>query len=380
MPLDVTIDHARLLAAINAAHSIAEKRTISGSASLNSILLDADPKKGLTVTATDMSLTSTEVLDVRLDTEVAKAGGLLVPARYLQAIVRSMPTGPIRLKEMDNHWAEITAKRSSFKIMGQAVRDFPDIPQLPKEKAFSKMATPLLLNLIEATLASISTDEARVNLNGLLFESTGKHCTAVSTDGHRLTKLKVELPGPKLDRGVILPRKGVLALQSLITRTKAGEVEIAVDAPGWMFARVGGLTLSIKLNNVVFPPYEQVIPKTCMREAVVLRDELVLMLKRSTVIAPEKTSTVRLTFSSKSKTLEITASNPDLGDVKDEIEMDSYSGGDLLAGYNAEYLLDALGVILTKQVRLSMQGELDPMAISPVDGPDFVGVVMPMRV
>jgi len=66
--------------------------------------------------------------------------------------------------------------------------------------------------------------------------------------------------------------------------------------------------------------------------------------------------------------------------VKDEMEMDLYSGGDILAGFNAEYLLDALAVILTKKVKLSMQGELDPLAIKPVDGPDFIGVVMPMRV
>jgi DNA polymerase III sliding clamp (beta) subunit (PCNA family) len=34
----------------------------------------------------------------------------------------------------------------------------------------------------------------------------------------------------------------------------------------------------------------------------------------------------------------------------------------------------------TKQVYMDFQGELDPCVLRPVDGPDYLGVVMPMRI
>ena len=381
MPMDVTIDHARLLAAVSAAASIAEKRSIAGSTSINGVLLDAT-RKGITVTATDMLLTSSELLGVRVDTEVTTEGGALVSARHLLDVVKTMPSGAIRLRSLENHWIEITARRSSFKLMGQAPSEFPEIPAAPKDKDFVKVPAAAITSQILATVASISTDEARVNLNGLLWESNGKRSVAVSTDGHRLTKIGLDLAGgPKLERGVIIPRKGVTAIQALLARSKATDVELGFGGnTAWLYVRVGGQTLTIKLNNVVFPPYEQVIPTKVLREAVVDREELTVMLKRACVMAPEKTATVRLAITAKTKTLDLTADNPDLGTVSDSVELVSYTGGDILAGYNAHYLIEALSVMLTKHVKLTMQGELDPLVLQPVDGPDFLAVVMPMRV
>ena len=381
MPMDVTIDHARLLAAVSAAASIAERKSVAGSTSINGVLLDAN-SKGITVTATDMMLTSSELLGVRVDTEVTSNGGALVSARHLLDIVRTMPSGALRLRSLENHWIEITARRSSFKLMGQAPSEFPEIPVAPKDKDFTKVPAASITSQILATIASISTDDARVNLAGLLWESNGKRSVAVSTDGHRLTKIGLDLAGgPKLERGVIIPRKGVTAIQALLARSKATDVELGFGGnAAWMYVRVGGQTLTIKLSNVVFPPYEQVIPSKVLREAVVDREELTVMLKRACVMAPEKTATVRLSITAKTKTLDLTADNPDLGTVSDSVDLVSYTGGDILAGYNANYLLDALNVMLTKQVKLTMQGELDPLVLQPVDGPDFIAVVMPMRV
>jgi DNA polymerase-3 subunit beta len=373
--LDVTIEQHRLATAISAALSVAGK-VVPNQPATSGVLLRA-AKAGLTVTCTDLMLTSSELLESRVDTTIDKDGVALVPARHVLQAVKSLPAGPVRLRGLENQWLQINAKRSEFKLMGTPATDFPDL-QVPPGKGWTPTPAPALLGLIKATIASVSTDEARVNLNGLLLESTGKRATAVSTDGHRLTKLVADLAGPTLERGVILPRSGVKALQGMLEGAKAGSIELAVNN-GHLFARCGGRTLTMKLHNVVFPPYEQVIPRDFRRRAVVDRVELTLMLQRAVTLAPEKTSTVRMSFGAKQKELSITADNPDLGVVNDAIDME-YAGDDLLAGFNAVYVLDALGVISTQKIVIEMQGELDPMAIRPFEGPDFVAVVMPMRI
>lgn len=376
MSLDVTIEQSRLAAAIKTAIGVAGK-VVANQPATSGVLLRAK-KDGLQVTCTDMMLTSSEVLPAAIDTEIAATGAVLVPARHLMQVVNALPTGSVRLRSLENNWLQINAKRSEFKLMGTAATDFPDL-QVPPEKGWATVAAPGMLGLIKATLASISTDEARVNLNGLLLERTAKRATAVSTDGHRLTKLVVDLPGPAWEKSIILPRAGVKALQAMLEGAKAGDVELATER-GHLFARVAGRTLSMKLNDVVFPPYEQVIPKTHRRRAVVDRTEFTLMLQRAVTLAPEKTSSVRVTFAAKKAELQIQADNPDLGVVNDAIDMVYEGDGDLVAGFNAVYILDALAVIMTPKLSLEMQGELDPMAIKPVDGPEFVAVVMPMRI
>jgi DNA polymerase-3 subunit beta len=258
--------------------------------------------------------------------------------------------------------------------MGQAHTDFPVLPD-PKGQKFVTVPGHALADLLKRTKFSVSTDEARVNLNGVLFESNGTVGTMVSTDGHRLTKYSLPFPGPKLDRGIIIPRKGMMEIERVLDRVQ-GEVGLAVDGQH-IFIQAAELTLSVKLNNVVFPPYEKVIPGDYKRRVTALRDELVDALRRAEVMAPEKTATVRLQLDKGS--LQLTADNPDLGVAHQEIEID-YGGDPLVAGFNARYLIEVLEAIDTKQVHLDFQGELDPCVIRPVAGADFLGVVMPMRI
>lgn len=375
--MDVTVDHARLLAAISTASSIAERRADNGA--LKNVLIDADPKHGIVVTATDLRLTSRETLDVRVDTTVESRGKVSVPAHHLLSVVKTLPPGPVRVQGAENNWVHLSARRSSFKLMACSPSDFPDPPAVPN-KGFVGVHAVTMHSMLESTLKTASTDESRVNLNGVLFESDGKVGTSVSTDGHRLTKVSLAMAGLKLARGVVIPRHGVVALLALLKQAKAADVMVHVDdASQWLTAQGGALTLSIKLNNVVFPPYQQVIPRAFKREAIVDRASLATVLSRAIVMAPEKTATARLDFIAKDNLLQVTADNPDLGQVTDAVEME-FSGEGLTAGYNAVYLLDVLATIKTAKVVLRLGGELEPMVVQPVDGPDYLCVVMPMRI
>jgi DNA polymerase-3 subunit beta len=198
----------------------------------------------------------------------------------------------------------------------------------------------------------------------------------VSTDGHRLTKLSLPLAGPKLERGIIIPRKGMLEIKRILDRLGGGQVGVTVDGQH-IFLQTDTMTLSVKLNNVVFPPYEQVIPKKYDRRVTADRAELVDMLTRAEVMAPEKTATVRVQLAAGS--MQVTADNPDLGVAHQEIEVE-YQGDPLVAGFNARYMLDILGGCESQRVTLDFQGELDPCVIRPVEGSDYLGVVMPMRI
>lgn len=370
--MEFEIEQARLLSALSLAQTVADKR--STMPVLSNVLLRATSNGHVVCSSTDMILALTETLTAEA---VKSTGSLTVAVRHLHGIVRTLPSGLLRVRGLDNHWTQITAGRSEFKLMGMAPTDFPELPDPGKGSgiAFVDVPAHALSNLIQKTQFSVSADEARINLNGVLFVSDGKSATMVSTDGHRLTKFKIPLEGPLIERGVVIPRKAMLEIKRVLDRT-GGQVGLAVSDTH-VFVRAESLLLSAKLNQVSFPPYEAVIPTSHKRAAQVSREELLNALRRAEVMAPEKTATVRVQLSQDK--LELTADNPDLGVAHQELALD-YDADPLTAGFNARYLIDVLEVIDTDEVRLEFQGELDPCVVKPVDGTEFLGVVMPMRI
>jgi len=370
--MEFEIDQARFLSALSLAQTVADKR--STMPVLANVLLRAMGDGRVVCSATDMMISLTESVAAN----VTAGGSLSVGVRHLHGVVRTLPSGPIRIKGLDNQWAQILSGRSEFKLMGMPQGDFPELPEPMRNKKplpFTHVAAHALADLIQKTQFSVSTDDARVNLAGVLFECDGELGTMVSTDGHRLTKFTTPLAGPKLDKGIVIPRKGMVEIKRVLDRS-GGEVALAVGEQH-LFVRAEDVQLSVKLNSVTFPPYRAVIPTSHTRYAVLGREEFLSALRRAEVMAPEKTATVRLQLSDDK--LELTADNPDLGVAHQEIPLD-YGAEPLTAGFNARYLIEVLDVIDTQDVRLEFQGELDPCVIKPVDGPEFLGVVMPMRI
>ena len=371
--MEFEIDQARLLSALTLAQTVADRR--STMPVLANVLLRVTPEDELVCCATDMMIALTETVPCK----VTSPGSLTLGVRYLHSIVRTLPAGPVKINSLDNSWARIVASRSEFKLVGMPEGDFPELPD-PEGISFTELPGHKLVDLIEKTLFSVSTDEARVNLNGALFECDGTTATMVSTDGHRLTKYSMPLEGPVLERGVIIPRKGMDELRKVINRVE-GTIGIGLSDT-YLFVKADALTLSVKLNAVTFPPWQQVVPKDFQRRAGINRTELVGALRQAAVIAPEKTATVKVGL--EKGNLQLHADNPELGAINLDLPVD-YEGSSLTAGFNANYLLDALGAVDADRIYLDFQGELDPCVLRPApddegNTPDFLAVVMPMRI
>ena len=75
----------------------------------------------------------------------------------------------------------------------------------------------------------------------------------------------------------------------------------------------------------------------------------------------------------------ITSDNPDLGEVREELEAD-YNGDAIAIGFNPKYVVELPSQMSSDQITISLGGELDPGLIRPLTGEDYLGVVMPMRI
>lgn len=76
--------------------------------------------------------------------------------------------------------------------------------------------------------------------------------------------------------------------------------------------------------------------------------------------------------------LEVSSSNPELGDAQEELDID-YQGNEFSIGFNARYVLDILQVQDSKQIRMILKDNLSPGLFLSDQEDGFLAVVMPMR-
>ncbi len=131
------IDQARFLSALALAQTVADKRS-NNMPILANVLLRTTKDNRLVCSATDMMISNHREHPGR-----GEDPGAPHPRRPLAPQRRAHPAeqaDPVRSAE--NHWAELSVARSSFKLMGQVHTDFPELPDPKGRSSSPSRATP----------------------------------------------------------------------------------------------------------------------------------------------------------------------------------------------------------------------------------------------
>jgi DNA polymerase-3 subunit beta len=387
--MDVTVPKKELLRLVGRCQGVADKK--STMPALSNVLLSINGPSELRVAATDLYLA---VSGTASGVEVKKGGSVAVPAKDLYERIKMMPDGPVHIVANDGFSTTIKAAASArrYTLRGMPGEDFPALAEPDPKAATLELELELLSKLISRTHFSISTDETRAALNSALFEWDGDRVRMVTTDGHRLSKMELRVPGRQATATMLIPLKAIGELRRLADEARAEggkesggkeaeaqRVTITQSGPNAFFV-IGGSRFSVKLVDAQFPPYSQVIPQTTDRAIRVPRAPFADALRAVSLAASDRTGGVKLEVTSGA--MRITSESPETGDGFDEISVD-YSGAEVVIGFNARYFLDVLGALDDDEVVLGIGGDLDPAVIKPAaesDDQSYKAVVMPMRI
>ena len=201
----------------------------------------------------------------------------------------------------------------------------------------------------------------------------------VATDGHRLawahkkTALKV---GETIR--VLVPRKAIAELPRLVEDLGGEESVSFQQGEGHIIFAAGGRTLASKVVEAQFPAFEKVVAVTGDKKVHVGREPLQSAIRRVSLLSSERGRAVKVSL--EEGRLEVSASSPELGEARESLPVE-YVGDAVDIGFNAQYLLDFLGVVGTAEVALEMKDAESQGLLRPVgeDGDDYRYVVMPMR-
>ena len=346
-----TVERESLLRPLQLTTGVVERRQTLPV--LSNLLIEATGDS-ISITGTDLEV---EVVVTASGIKVEREGTATIPARKLADIWRSLPDQASVSIATDENKTIVRSGKSRFTLASLPAEDFPrveaqsgDVSVVCQHNDFRR--------LLEKTSFAMAQQDVRYFLNGLMLEITGDHMRTVATDGHRLAMCTV---GGGVD-GIekiqsIVPRKGVLELQRLVSE---GNDDITLSM-GRNHLRVtrGSYTLTTKLVDGKFPPYESVIPKVTGQVMIGDRDTLKQAFHRAAILSNE-------------------ANNPDQEEAEEIVPVE-YQGEDLEIGFNVGYLQDVLNVLDTEVVKLSVADANSSALIEGDNSEDTTYVVMPMR-
>lgn len=371
--MEFSIQTEELSKGLYRAQGIVEKKTAMPI--LSNVLLATTSDGSVSITATDLEVG----MNCEHEATVQKPGSITISARHLYDIVRSLPKGDVSLKKLDNNWAEIRSGNIEYRMLGMAADEFQGLPDVAAARLF-EVDPAEFKDMIEKTIYAVSNDETRYNLNGSYLEKTANGMfRMVATDGHRLSMIDAKLASDpdkaSFPEGVIIPKKGLMEIKRLL-ESEEGSCKLGLDGNNLVFG-MNKVTVIMRLLDGQFPEYRQVVPDKQKIILTIDRKRLVDSLRRVSILSSDRTPGLKISMS-KGK-LRVTTSNPDLGEAREDLDVE-YDGKELTIGFNARYLLDALGAIGTDKIDMSMEDDLSPGVFRPSGVLSYTCVVMPMRI
>ncbi|MDQ7039612.1 MAG: DNA polymerase III subunit beta [Rhodothermus sp.] len=330
---------------------------------LECILFEAE-EGALRLSATDLEISIVERLPIQPELQNGQEGArrVAVPARRLLETLRALPDLPVQFNADEAFNVTLTTDQGHYKMVGYDGADYPALPELTEAHSLTVEAA-LLRRAIQKTAFAVSKDTLRPAMMGIFFQVLPEEGRVVSTDGHRLVRLRLrELVSPT-PLEFIVPEKATSLVAKLAAQLD-GTCTIRVDERYVAF-EMGPARIISRLIDEVYPNYEAVIPVENDRRLVVDRDAFLSAVKRVGLYASSTTNQVRLTL--EPDYVEIAAEDIERASEAHERVPCAYDGEPMVIGFNAGYLTEVLGNVDADEVVLEFSS------------PNRAGVVMPQE-
>lgn len=313
---------------------------------LSNILIESVGEGTIRIVGTDLDVT----IRCEAAADIKQSGSMCIQARKLFDIVRLLENQDVHFLKEENEWVRLSCGKSKFRLAGVSRDQFPEVPEFRSTPL--KLSAKVFNHFIQHTSFAITQEQSRFTLSGAKFMVGDGAVKMVTTDGHRLAYIeKQETIDGTMDS--LIPKKALVELTK-ISRDSNGEVSFGED-PNHIYFEVDGRLLITRKLSGTFPNYEMVIPKGNDKTTTFDAEEMKAAIRRVSLMADERTRSVKLTI--KSGEIEI-SSTADEGEANEVISAD-YQGEEVTLGFNSAYLQDFLNIVSVNEAEAAQETEND---------------------
>ncbi len=362
-----------LLKSLNYVQGIVEKKNTLPI--LSNVLLELKNNK-LNVIATDLDIVFYDEINV---VKILTEGSITTSAAILYDILRKIPSNSeLNFNLKSENKLSLKSDNSDFNLLCLPTDNFPTFAEEFEGPEIS-LNNGKFLKLLNKTKISISNDDTRHYLNGIYLHITEGHgrnfLTGVATDSHRLSSSSLEIDNVSDFNSLILPRKAVYQLSSLLSENNE-QLTMQTSENKIKFS-LGKSKLVSKVIDGKFPDYKKVVPSDNKKTLIVPSKEFINSIERVTSVSLDRKEGVRLAINKDNIQLSVNSANSGEGN---EMIKASFNSESLNISFNSKYLIDIASEIEDVNLKLNFNDSTSPVLIEDVSDKNSYYVIMPMKI
>jgi len=324
----------------------------------------------LTIRTTNLDLGFLTTIPVK----VIEAGEVVVPAQIISSFLNSLPKEKSILISSTGQTLLIKTGNTETNIKTLPTEDFPIIPSLINEENFSLPVKDFILGLKSVNYAA-AIGSMKPELSSVYIYHDNDFLVFAATDSFRLAEKKIKIKQTPNFKYILIPQRNIL---EIIRMFDSIEDDIFLSIQDNQIAFFGGgICLTSRIIEGVFPDYKQIIPKEISTKAIILKQDLNNALKTALIFS-DSFNQLKLNLSKNSKHFEIESKNTTVGENKYKVDA-VIEGEDLTININQKYLTDSFASVPGDTICLKFNGQAKPIIVEGVGEKSFLYLVMPMN-
>ncbi|MCP3875267.1 MAG: DNA polymerase III subunit beta [Desulfobacteraceae bacterium] len=334
-------------------------------------------EKGIHLIATDLETG----YEGSFPASVEISGVISISARKLYEIVREFPSSEILIEEKENRFIDIGNQKVQYHLKGMNPDDFPNTPTFEAVDFFEVGSTDFKKMIDKTVSISGIGEDKKPHINGAYFERLTESKPFVirmlSTDGSRLSKYDLKQSEDKdipVGDSVLVPKKGLHEISKFLG--SGGAVRVGIQG-SYFIVKSEFETLYIRMLEGNYPKYEEILFREEGFRIEVDKERFTNMLKRMSILCNDSYRAAIFKF--KADELVIKATNPDIGESKEDMGIE-YNGEVIEAAFNPKFFIDAVNNIDDKKLIINIVSEDRPCLIEGTEDKSYTSAIMPMRV
>ena len=362
-----------LLKSLNFVQGVVEKKNTLPI--LSNVLLQLKNKK-LSIVATDLDIIFYDEIN---DVKIINEGSTTTSAAILYDILRKISANSeLNFDLKSENKLSLKSENADFTLLCLPTDNFPTFADEFQGKEVS-LNNNRFLKLLNKTRISISNDDTRHYLNGIFLHLTESHgrnfLTGVATDSHRLSSSSLEIENSNNFNSLILPRKTVFQLCSLLSETN-NQLSMQTSDNKIKFT-LGNTKLISKVIDGKFPDYKKVVPTANDKTLIVSSKDFINSIERVASVSLDRKEGVKLIINKDNIQLSVNSANSGEGNEKIKANFNSEN---LNISFNSKYLIDIASEVEDNNLKISLKDSVSPVLIEDNSDKNSYYVIMPMKI
>lgn len=336
---------------------------------------------GITLTGSDSDISIESFIpseeNGQVNIENIVDGSIVIEARYFPDIIRKLPENTVDIEVNENFKVMIKSGNAEFSLNGQDPEEFPQILQVQTDDSF-ELPIDLLKNMIKQTVFAVSTMETRPILTGVNISLNNNTLNFTATDSHRLASRDIPIETSHADfSNIVIPGKSLSELNKILDDTEE-TVEISMTQNQVLF-QTDHLKFMSRLLDGNYPETSRLIPQESKTTIHVNMRQLLDTIDRASLLAQAEHNNVVRLVTKESNVIEITGSSSEIGQVVEDLTVQSIEGEDLKISFSSKYMMDALRAMEADDVIIEFTGAMRPFILRPENDDPIIQLILPVR-